>query len=68
MKTRAQESKESKKQGSEGPSGCAKRLNKDDKGVYEMISVTDSWHLLFLIDGRDGDDDHNSDDERVYMK
>ena len=32
MKTRAQEIKESKNQGSEGPPGCAKRLNDKDKG------------------------------------
>ena len=32
-----------------------------------MVSVTESRHLLFPIDGHDGDDDDNSDDDKdVY--
>ena len=37
MKTRAQESKESKKQGSEGPPGCAKRLNVKYNNIFDII-------------------------------
>ena len=30
---------------------------------YEITSVADAWHVLFLEDGNDGDaDDHTGDD------
>ena len=32
--------------------------------LYGMISVADPRHLLFLVDGHDGEDDDNRDDER----
>ena len=31
---------------------------------YEIISVAEAWHVLFLEDGHDGDADENSDDDR----
>ena len=31
---------------------------------YEIISVADAWHVLFLEDGHDGDADDNSGDDR----
>ena len=34
--------------------------------VYEIISVADSCHLLFLIDGHDSDDGDNSDDDGAW--
>ena len=34
------------------------------EAAYEVISVADAWHLLFLEDGHDGDADDNSDDDR----
>ena len=31
---------------------------------YEIISVADAWHVLFLEDGHGGDADDNSGDDR----
>ena len=37
--------------------------------LYGMISVADARHLLFLVDGHDGDDDDNrADDRGLNMK
>ena len=33
--------------------------------LYDMINVADPRHLLFLVDGNDGDDDDNRDDARA---
>ena len=33
--------------------------------LYGMISVADPRHLLFLVDGHDGDDDDNRDGDRA---
>ena len=32
--------------------------------LYGMISGADPRHLFFLVDGHDGDDDDNKDDDR----
>lgn len=32
--------------------------------LYDMISDADPRQLLFLVDGHDGDDDDNRDDDR----
>ena len=32
--------------------------------LYGMISVADPRHLFCLVDGHDGDDDDNRDDDR----
>ena len=32
--------------------------------LYGMISVADLRHLFFLVDGHDGDDDDNRDDDK----
>ena len=34
------------------------------KAAYETVSVADSRHLFFLVDGHEGDDNGNSDDDR----
>ena len=35
---------------------------------YEIISVADAWHALFLEDGHGGDDDDdNSDDDSGFI-
>ena len=31
---------------------------------YEIISVADAWHVLFLEDGHNGDADANRGDDR----
>ena len=32
--------------------------------AYEIISVADAWHVLFLEDEHDGDADDNTGDDR----
>ena len=34
------------------------------EAAYEVISVADAWHELFLEDGHDGDADDTGDDHR----
>ena len=36
------------------------------EAVYEIISVADSRHLLFLVDGHDADDVDNSDGDGAW--
>ena len=34
---------------------------------YEIISVADAWHVLFLEDGHNGDPDDNSGADRGWI-